>query len=101
VLAVLVASAVSDALTDYFYTHNSKTEEFEEHFQDSVDKVIDSYLRRNDRTVGIADSFVLGLVSNQKWPLSRYRTSIRTLAKATLVAVYPLVMLDHHNIILF
>jgi hypothetical protein len=73
VLAVLIASALSVALTVYFYSSNSETDQFEEHFQDNVDKVFDSYLRRIDRTLGIANSFVLGKlpatasITESKW----------------------------------
>jgi hypothetical protein len=108
VLAVLIASALSVALTVYFYTSNSETDQFEEHFHDSVEKVFDSYLRRFDRTLGIADSFVLGLVSyathtNQKWPFvtlpdfGKRLAKIRTLAKATMVAIHPLVTLEQRE----
>jgi signal transduction histidine kinase/ActR/RegA family two-component response regulator len=108
VLAVLVSTALSVALAVYFYTSNSETEEFEEHFQDRVDKVFDSYLRQIDRTLGIADSFVLGLVSyanhtNQKWPFvtlpdfGKRLAKIRTLAKGTVVSTFLLVTLEQRE----
>jgi signal transduction histidine kinase/CheY-like chemotaxis protein len=108
VLAVLMASALSVALTVYFYTSNSETDQFEEDFHDSVDKVFDSYMRQIDRTLGIADSFVLSLVSyathaNQKWPFvtlpdfGKRLAKIRTLAKGTVVTIYPLVTLEQRE----
>jgi signal transduction histidine kinase/CheY-like chemotaxis protein len=108
VLTVLVASALSVALTVYFYTSNSETEQFEEHFQDNVDKVFDSNLRQIDRTLGIADSFVLGLVSyatytDQKWPFvtlpdfGKRLAKIQTLAKGAVVTIYPLVTLEQRE----
>jgi hypothetical protein len=108
VLGVLVTSAVSVALSVYFHTRNSETEAFEEHFQDSADKVFDGYLRQIDRTLGIADSFVLSLVSyathtKQKLPFvtlpefGKRLASIRTLAKGTLVVIYPLITLDQRE----
>ncbi len=108
VLAVLVASALSVALAVYFYTSNSETDQFEEHFQDSVDKVFDSYLRQIDRTLGIADSFVLGVISyathtNQEWPFvtlpdfGKRLATIRTLARGAVVIIYPLVTLDQRE----
>jgi hypothetical protein len=108
VLAVLVASALSVALAVSFYTSNSETDQFEEHFQDSVDKVFDSYLRQIDRTLGIADSFALGLVSyathtNQKWPFvtlpdfGKRSAKIRTLAKGKVISIYPLVTLEQRE----
>ena len=107
-LAVLVASTLSVALAVYFYTSNSETEQFEEHFQDNVDKVFDSYLRQIDLTLGIADSFVLGLVSyathtNQKWPFvtlpdfGKRLAKIRTLAKGTVVSTFLLVTLEQRE----
>jgi hypothetical protein len=65
--AVLIASAPS--LTVYFYTSNLETISLK-NISNNVDKVFDSMSKR---TLGIADSFVLGLVSyathtNQTWP---------------------------------
>ena len=102
VIAVLVASALSVALSVFFYITNSEAESFEDSFLDSSSKVFDSIGRSVDLTLGVADSFVVGLVSfarytNMEWPyvtLPDYAVrlaKIRPLANAAVISTYHVV----------
>jgi hypothetical protein len=73
VMLVLTLSALSVALTVYFYTSGSEQDEFETQFTSDSVKVLESVGLTLDTTFGAADAFVLKLVayarySNSTWP---------------------------------
>ena len=73
VFTVIILSALSVALSVYFYLSNAEQADFENQFEDDAIKVLASLGSNIDLTLGAADAFATTIMSvakatNQTWP---------------------------------
>lgn len=93
------------AIAIYYYTSNDEQDAFTEHFFDESQKVLDALGGEMDRSLGVVDAFVVGLVSharssNQTWPFvtlpdfAVQAAKTRCLSKSSVMNLYNLVTDD-------
>jgi len=105
VVILLLAVTAGVAYGVYFYVSESETEDFENDFDDSSEKVLDSVGSVLDQSLGAIDNFMVSVISyaersNSTWPyvtipdFSVRAAKVLSLSKASVFGVYARVTAD-------